>query len=200
VLDAPVDLSKVRAILYPGQVRGGNYKPHGGFLMSGDSNDITVAAPMDATVVHGSRYIESGEVQHLLFFINDCGIAYRFDHLLTLSPAMQKLADTLPAAKKDDSRTTNFEKPVKIKKGEAIATAVGFKVTKNIGFDWGVYDLRTMNEASKNAAYASKNGQFSSQAFYAVCWLNWLSPKNSEIAKALPAGDMVNGSKSDYCK
>src|SRR5690348_2990501 len=37
-LKAPTDLSKVTAILYPGQTRGGNYKPHGGFRMDTTAN------------------------------------------------------------------------------------------------------------------------------------------------------------------
>ena len=45
----PVDVSKVTAVLYPGQTRGGNYKAHGGFRFADGTNTaITVTAPMSA--------------------------------------------------------------------------------------------------------------------------------------------------------
>ena len=199
-LVSPVDLTKVNAILYPGQTRGGNYKPHGGFLFKGTDNAMDVRAPMDATLVNGSRYIEQGEVQYLLFFVNSCGIAYRFDHLLTLSPAMQKLADTLPAAKVDDSRTSNFSEVVTVKQGDLIATAVGFKKNSNVSLDLGVYDLRAPNAASKDATFASVHSNFKEQTFYGTCWLNLLPTAQSSVVKALPGGDQSAGKTSDYCK
>ena len=139
VLQSPVDMTLVSGILYPGQYRGGNYKPHGGFRFDGkDNNAVTVTAPFDATLTVGSRYIEQGEIQYVLWFENACGIAYRFDHLLTLTPEIQKLVDTLPAAKPDDSRTTRFATPMTVKAGDVIATAVGFAKNKNVSVDWGV--------------------------------------------------------------
>src|SRR5690349_11122272 len=40
ILRMPADISKVTAILYPGQTRGGNYKPHGGFRFDNSDNNI----------------------------------------------------------------------------------------------------------------------------------------------------------------
>jgi hypothetical protein len=119
----PVDVSLASEILYPGQTRGGNYKPHGGFIFRGKQNtDITVKAPLDAVVYNASRYIEAGEVQYLFTFIHPCGLAYRFDHLLTLSPAMQAIAETLPAAQVDNSETTMISSGASVKTGDTIAT------------------------------------------------------------------------------
>lgn len=198
-LGTPIDLSKVESILYPGQVRG-EYKPHGGFRMAGANPSHQVVAPLSGKVVHGSRYIESGEVQYLFTIVNPCGIAYRFDHLFALSPAFQKIADGLPAAKPDDSRTTNFSDPVKIEKGDVIATGVGHPATGNIGFDWGVYDYRGRNPASQTAGYEQKAGRIKEQSFYAVCWFDLLAAADEAKVRALPAGDQAMGKTSDYCK
>jgi hypothetical protein len=199
-IKSPTDIKKATSVLYPGQTRGGNYKPHGGLRFDGLANDaVTVSAPMDMHLVEGSRYIERGETQYLLVFQNSCGLAIRFDHLLTLSEAMQKAADKLPAAQVDDSRTTPFTPTVNVKDGEVIATAVGFKKTQNVGFDFGVYDLRIRNLASKNATYSAARQAEGSQAFYAVCWVNMLKDGDAAIALALPGADQVAGKTSDYC-
>ncbi len=200
-IDSPADISKATAVLYPGQVRGNNYKPHGGFIFRNSNNsDITVKAPIDGQLVEGSRYIEQGEVQYMLRITHPCGLSVRFDHLLTLSPAMQAEADKLPVAKPDDSRTTNFEKPITLKKGDTIATAVGFKNTHNVSFDLGVYDLRQRNGASKDQSYVARHQNELSQAAYAVCWFDLLSANDARLIKSLPPGDQSAGSTSDYCK
>lgn len=199
IFDLPVDISKVTAILYPGQTRGGNYKAHGGFRFDSDNN-INVTAPLEANLVSGSRYIESGEVQYLFTFINSCGLAYRLDHLHTLSDKFQKIADQLPEAKVDDSRTTNFNHPAEIAKGEQVATKVGFVNTKNVGVDFGVYDLRKTNEASTVAAFATAHENFKEFIFYGICWLKELPDELSQKVLALPAGDGASGKTSDYCK
>lgn len=196
-LQAPVDFSKVTAVLYPGQTRG-QYKAHGGFRF-GTDNAIIVTAPFDAKLVQGSRYIEGGEVQYLFEFVNDCGIAYRFDHLLTLSPAFQEVASKLPEAKPDDSRTTKIES-VTVKAGDQIATEVGFKTTRNVSVDFGVYDYRKANTASANQSYYDAHKQEGSLIFHGVCWLDMFSSTDSEALKALPGGDSNSGKKSDYCR
>lgn len=197
--DLPVDINKVTSILYPGQTRGGDYKAHGGFRF-GTDNNIAVTAPLEANLVEGSRYIESGEVQYLFTLINSCGIAYRLDHLHTLSEKFQQVANQLPDAKVDDSRTTPFKPPIEVKKGELIATKIGFANTKNVGVDFGVYDLRAPNTASKNASFAAAHENFKQYIFYGVCWLKELPADISQKVLALPGGDFVNGKTSDYCK
>jgi hypothetical protein len=198
---SPVKVSLASSILYPGQYRGGDYKPHGGFRFDNKKNeDVQVVAPMDARLVSGSRYIEAGEVQYLLFFVNNCGIAYRFDHLLTLSPRMQKLAEALPQPKAGDSRTTRLT-PVEVKAGEVIATAVGFKNSGNVSLDFGVYDLRKPNEASQVPDFAKAHAKEMEQAFYGLCWFDLLPAADAKAVKALPgSGSGFGGDISDYCK
>lgn len=193
MMSSPADVSLATAVLYPGQTRGSDYKAHGGLRFDGSQdNKVTVRAPMDAKLTIGSRYIEQGEVQILLEFSNDCGVKYRFDHLLTLSDKFQKAVDgSLPAAKPDDSRTSDFKPAIDVKKGEVVATAVGFAKTGNVGFDFGVYDTRQQNGITK----ANNN-----LASYGVCWLkDWLPATDLAILVALPGGDSKNGKTSDYC-
>jgi hypothetical protein len=200
-LKTPVDLTKATAVLYPGQTRGGNYKPHGGFIFNGSNNaDITVTAPMDAVISKASRYIEQGETQYLFVLTAPCGISYRFDHLLTLSDAFQKVADGLPAAAVDDSRTTAIDPPIAVKAGDTVATAVGFTKTKNVSVDFGVYDLRKTNGVTPNTTWASLFNQDKESAPYGVCWFDVLSAVDGATVRALPAGDQTNGKMSDYCK
>lgn len=198
---SPADVSLASSVLYPGQTRGGDYKPHGGLRFDGKKNqDITVRAPFDAKLISGSRYIEAGEVQYLFTFVNSCGIVYRLDHLLTLAPAVQKVAGTLPAAT-EDSRTTKFEQPIIIKSGETIATAVGHtKPATNVSFDFGLYDVRAQNDASHNPAFANAHANNKEFAWYSVCWLTWLSGDERAKVTSLPAADQTAGKTSDYCK
>lgn len=198
-IQSPVDVSLATAVLYPGQTRGGDYKAHGGIRFDGQKNDaIQVSAPMDAEVYEASRYIERGETQYLFVFIAPCGLMYRFDHLLTLSPAMRAIADTLPEAKPDDSRTTRIQPPVSVKAGDTIATAVGFVSGPNVSVDFGFYDLRKKNIASQNASYAVSHSV--DQAQHAICWFDLLPAADAVKVKNLPAGDGVSGKSSDYCQ
>lgn len=199
---SPTDVSSATGILYPGQYRGGNYKPHGGFRFANNTNDkVSVKLPMDAKLYKGSRYIEQGETQYMLVFINPCGIMFKFDHLYTLTSKYQQIVnDNFPAAKENDSSTTNLTSDIEAKAGESVATGVGFKKTGNTTFDFGVYDLRTRNSISKNSTWEALHKDDQEYAPYAVCWLDLLSGGDSAKAKALPAVDGVSGAISDYCK
>ena len=199
---SPVDLSRVPSVMYPGQVRGGDYKPHGGFRIKAETGPYAdVKAPFDAYVVDGSRYIEGGAVQYLFTFVHPCGMAYRFDHLHTLAGELQALTAELPEAKVDDSRTTQFKKPLLIKQGTIVATSVGAHKDDNHGFDFGVYDLRTRNTASRDPGYAARHQAEASQAFHALCWLDMLTPASDlALVRSLPGDDMYARKSSDYCK
>lgn len=199
-LQPPVDLDLVTEVLYPGQIRGGNYKPHGGFRFGKSLNDdITVRVPLDAQLVKASRYIETGETQYLLMFISPCGIAYRFDHLRTLSEKVMKIMDTLPEARVDDSRTTTIEPPVSFVAGEVVATSVGFIKNANVFVDFGVYDLRKKNEISQDGTWASQHQKFIELEHYAVCWFDLFPATDASRLKRLPGADAAQGKKSDYC-
>ena len=90
IFTTPVNLSRVTSILYPGQMRGNAYKPHGGFRFDapGETGDITVVAPMASTVYRAARSLDNGEIQYMFDFINACGILYRLGHLRDLSAAL----------------------------------------------------------------------------------------------------------------
>jgi len=109
------------------------------------------------------------------------------------------LADMLPEAKADDSRTTKLS-PTAVTAGETIATAVGFAKTSNVSVDFGVYDLRAPNTASKSSAYQTEHKDQASLAYFGVCWLDLFSSDDKLAAKALPGGDATAGKTSDYCK
>jgi len=205
--ETPVDLSKIMVIGMPGQYRGYNYKPHGG-MRAEDSvgGQLEVRMPMDATLVGLTRYYEGepATLQYLLTFESDCGIAFRFDHLYTLAPEFQTIADTTPEPKLNDTRgnpNTPFTR-TEFKAGDVIATAVGFPSTKNYGFDFGVYDYRQPNEISKNAAWAAIHNQFTSSERYGVCWLGMFPGADAAKAKEL-SQVVINPSRpniiSDYC-
>lgn len=200
---APTNTALATSILYPGQTRGGNYKPHGGFRFDNvRDNAVTVKVPFDATLLRGSRYLVNGETQYTFDFIAPCGIMFRLGHLLVLDSKYQAIADTFPAAQEGDSRTTNVNPPLSVKAGDVIATKVG--VTKggvNTFFDFGVYDLRTKNQASQDPAYTANTTMHDAQlAQHAVCWFDWLPEPDATRVKNLPAGDPASGKTSDYCK
>lgn len=202
VINTPVNLSSVTSILYPGQLRGGQYKPHGGFRFDNNkSNLVDVFVPADGAVVEAGRYLVSGETQYLFDIMSPCGIMYRFGHLLVLTPKFQAIADTLPPPQENDSRTQFIQPQVSVSKGDQIATGIG--VTKgglNVFFDFGVYDYRSKNEASANATWAADPVHDPNLAQHAICWLNYMPSSDSSLVKSLPGGDSAGGKTSDYCK
>ncbi len=202
VFQPPADLNLATGILYPGQKRGGNYKPHGGFRFDNQKdNKIQVTAPMDAALVRGSRYLVDGELQYTFDFIAPCGLMYRLGHFLKLTPKFQAIADKFPAASEGDSRTERVEPQVRVSAGEVIATEVGItKPTANTFFDWGVYDLRQKNKISSDPAWAKEHADDHELAPYAVCWFDMLSAEDEAKVRSLPAGDPTSGKKSDYCQ
>ena len=196
LLQTPVDLSKVTSILYPGQERGGNYKAHGGFgFDKATDNLVTVTIPLNGKVNRVVRYREMGEIQYLFEFDGDCGVSFRFDHLRKLTPKFEAIVNAFPI--KEDTRTDLVRPPVAVKVGEVIATEVGF--LNNVSVDFGVYDMRQKNEASKDPAWASAHSQYPADS-YGICWLNSLPQADSAAVKLLPSRDAKNGKTSDYCK
>lgn len=209
----PVDMSKVTAVSLPGAYRGFSYKAHGGFRMADSTAGLTeVRLPMDARFRGVTRYYESTlgqspELQYLLDFESDCGIAFRFDHIATLTPALQAYADKTPPPKLNDTRSDPGAERISapMKAGDVIATAVGFPKAKNYGFDFGVYDYRKPNEISKNAQWAAIHGPFSASTFHGVCWLPMLPGPDAAKAEALAKDrNNYNANKpfhltSDYC-
>lgn len=204
ILDLPIDISKATSILYPGQIRGEDYKAHGGFRFdTSKPGDITVVAPYEARLIAGARYpVEGGAIQYAFDFEHPCGIRYRFMHLLTLTPKFQAIAETFPLPATTDSRTTFLRTPIDVKRGEVVATAVGVPYGGPMGpntfVDWGVYDYRAQNDASKDPAWAATHQSDTYQ--HGVCWFNWISAEDKAKVLALPPGDGKSGATSDFCK
>ena len=91
IKQTPADITLATSINYPGVWVNGDYKPHGGFGFENlKPDDITVYVPQDGFVIGGVRYIQEGELQYLFDFSHPCGIRYRLDHLLELSPKFQE--------------------------------------------------------------------------------------------------------------
>ncbi len=198
-LPAPVDVKLASGIIYPGQIRGGDYKPHGGFRFDNRSTNIVeVRAIMDGYVLKASRYEDSGDVQNFLFYVNDCGIMVMHDHLLTLSSKLQEMFDKLPLNKNGDSRTTVITSKVYLKKGEVMATEVGYKKNSNIFLDFGLYDLRRTNGIEYNDTFRAENSSINEYGAHGLCWLDYLSDNEKIIVRNLPAGGH-EGKVSDYC-
>ncbi len=197
---SPVDLRQVTSVLYPGQTRGGNYKPHGGFRFDTLSdNKVTVRAPAAASLVRGGRYLVNGETQYSFDFVTPCGIMYRLGHLLTLDPKYAQLADGFPKAAEGDSRMQIISPQLPVAAGETIATEVGTSYTEiNTFVDFGVYDLRTRNQAAQDPAWAAQHDPELAQ--HAVCWFGLLPAADATRVRSLPAADPNSGKNSDYCR
>jgi hypothetical protein len=196
----PVSLDPVTSVLYPGQVRGGNYKAHGGFRFDrpGQSANIQIVAPMSGTLFRAAKYTERGELQILLDWIHPCGIMHRLDHIRQLTPRFESLIAHIPQAPGENSSTTNLPAGLSVAAGELIATAVGMPLTSNIFLDWGVYDLRRRNASSSDPAWLAQHNN--EQHAYGVCWFSYLSPQDEARVRALPSADGQMGRTSDYCR
>jgi hypothetical protein len=201
MMKLPADVTKATGVLYPGQTRGGNYKPHGGLRFDNSTdNAIKVLAPIDGYMVRGGSYIAEGEVQYTFDVMNNCGVMYRVGHLRELPAEWQKIADTWPAPSAS-SATQSINPAVFVKQGTVLGTKVGLLATHNTFFDWGVYDYRQQNEASKAAAYQAARSDGKELVWHAVCWLkDWVPASDATKLAALPPGDPTSGKNSDYCR
>jgi type II secretory pathway pseudopilin PulG len=197
---SPIDTKPVTSLLFPGQYRGTDYKPHGGFRFGGSkSTDVTVRVPMDAQLTGLTRYFQDGELQYLLSFMSPCGIMYRFDHLFTLSDQLQAIAEKTPAPKEGDTRGLTLENGPKLHAGDVVATAIGFPKQGNIFFDFGVYDLRSPNQISHNSEWAALQANEKEQEYYGICWFDMLPEPDKTTVNNLAKLQADKGDPSDYC-
>jgi hypothetical protein len=203
----PVDLTKAESIGMPGVYINYSYKVHGGIRLPADSEGTAdIRLPLDGTLVGIKRYYEGSpaELQYLVSFENDCGIKVYFDHLYTLSPALQALAEQTPEPTVNDSRSNPADAPprTKFKAGDVVATRVGFPQTDNYGFDFGVVDYRQENEITKNPKWASLHNEYKESEWYGVCWLDMLpgAAKAKTLIKLQTDTRRTQKFVSDYCK
>ncbi len=191
----PVDRKLVSSILYPGQVRGGDFKPHGGFRTDGASGPIKVSAPMEGYVVDVARFYDEFGIHYMFDIQNPCGIMYRLGHLGEVPQKLEALFEKQTEIKTGDSRTFEVE-PLFIEMGETIA----INTQQGSGFDWGVYDLRKENTAVQDPLFRKEHADEPAQAYHALCWLDLLPPEDQTFVKSLPAADGISGKNSAYCK
>ena len=160
------------------------------------SNDTPVVTPAAATLYEGSRYVEAGEVQYLLYFRTSCGLVFLLDHVL--QPAARALAAYAgkPEAKPDDSRTYPLG-PVTFAAGERVADAVWFRTTGNASVDFGVYDPSKPNAASKRAGFRGNAGTW--RDANALCWYELFAPADGVRIRSLVGVGATEGAQSDIC-
>lgn len=198
---SPSDMSRATDIGLPGQYRGTHYKAHGGVRFDGsEATDITVQLPLDATLVGLKRYFEADELQYLLEFEHPCGIRIRFDHVAVSTPQFQAIAETTPAPTADTRSVPTPELfGQKFTAGTQVASAVGMPKANNIGYDFGVYDIRQPNAVSRNSTWADLHRDESSYAYYGVCWIPMLPSAQAKQLRSLYGSNPTNTYISDYC-
>jgi hypothetical protein len=202
---APVDVRLADGILYPGQIRGTDYKPHGGFRFDAlGTNAVTVRAIMDGYIVKAAKYNDGYADQVLIFFVNDCGLMVMHDHLLTLSPKLEEVLKDVPMRTDGDSRTTEVTR-VNFTAGEVFATAIGYPYfeggqdNKNVFVDFGLYDLRATNGVEYGEDVRAQYPNINEYGTHAVCWFDYLLPEEASVVRGLPASGAAD-STSDYCQ
>lgn len=196
ILDLPVVRSEVSGILWPGQVRGDDFKSHGGFRYPTTTQKHLVTAHTDMHLITASSYLSSGIKQYFLVFSSPCGIVYKFDHAFTLGPKLEAINDVLPVPTEGDSRTTFIQPPIKLEKGDVIATEIG--IGSNVFIDYGVHDVRQPNEQSKDPAWVAQHFNPEEFIIYGVCWLEYISEEDKQYLLDLPIA-RKEGETSDYC-
>ena len=190
----PVDLSLVTSVSPPGQLRGNDYKGHGLFRVP--STETTVVMPAAAELYEGSRYIQSGEVQYLLYFRLPSGLVFIFDHVLDPSAQVLAAFEGAPAPPVDDSRTYALIR-TSFAAGEVVATAIGFRADGNAFLDFGVYDLTTRNAASASAGFAGDPTGW--RDANALCWYAMFGPEAEAAIRAVVATASMESGASDIC-
>ena len=194
-MQAPAQVAALDGWLPPGRLNetAKYYKAHGALRFTDPSANGTVSAAVDGYFVRGAAYRENRDgqmngpgstVQYLVDIQHPCGFLVRYDHLRTLSPALQRIFDrSIPVG--EDSRTTNV-KPVKISKGQVLATAVSVPDQPSPRqFDFGVYDLRRQQQSLHSGAWLADHGSGAELADFAVCWPRLMGSTGVQVA-ALP--------------
>ena len=193
-IEAPLDLNLATSILYPGQVRGGDFKPHGGFRTDKTNGKVEVRSPIEGYVWRVAKFTDDFGLHYMFDIQHPCGMMVRLGHLGEVPPRMEGIFEGFPVRDYRDSRTELVE-PFFVGQGEVIAT----DVQQGSGFDLGLYDLRMENEASKDPAFRKAHSDEPEQAYHALCWFDYLSAEQEKRVRGLPAADGISGKKSDYC-
>jgi hypothetical protein len=198
---SPVDMRLVTAAFYPGQYRGGSYSANAGFNFDDSANhDIQIHLPFNAKLAKLAFYVDNGDDQYKLFFINPCGLAIEFDHLLTLSHKYQTIVKRLRPTPTIDSRSVPVQPAVKAEAGDLIATAVGQPSQRSVNVDIGFYDLRAPNQISSNTVWTYYHQTFKSSEWFGTCWFDKLPKDDLTSLRTILVSSPSAGGLSDYCQ
>mgnify|MGYP001602525687 FL=1 len=200
-----LDFSQPISLLQPGQVRGGSYKPHGGFRFSTYGTfipDIKIYVPFDGVVTAAAQYKIEGTFQFLVNIVSPCGFMVRLGHLYIPSAQFTQILSNLPAPVEGDSRETFLNPPIPVKAGDLIASSVGMPPPASpdsMGsfMDFGLLDLRAPNPDVPADFTSNADPKYSK---YSLCWYrgNYLSESDRALVARLP---LANGDlTSTYCK
>ena len=163
------DLERIEYIVPWGTVQNGNLKNHSYLHIRGGGGNVGVAvhAPVDSHLIAAARYRErgSGSDEYMLLFQVSCEVAYKLDHIDTLSPKLAAALGDLES-KRDDTRTTRVRPTVPLAAGDVIGYTNG---TRQAGsWDFGVYSLVAANQLPDRLKTHTKRPE-GSQYRYAVC-------------------------------
>lgn len=112
-----------------------------------DNQKVPVYAPVDAKLVAGSKYTESGVVNYLFFFDVSCEVEIKFDHVLE---PVQSIKDMFPNPPKTDTRTDPLP-ATELKAGDLIGYTTGTPQANN--WDFGVYNKARLNHLNGKEGY-----------------------------------------------
>ena len=153
-------------------------------------------APVGAYLVQVGRYLEGTDSQYLLFFSVPCGFFYRFDHVRSVPAKLAEAFEDILPPISTDSRTYYLNPPLWIELGEVVGTSVGI-APSNIFLDFGLYDVRTPNNAVPDPAWPDLFAGDKEFGHYGVCFFDYLPGTDGETMRSLPTGK--EGTNSDYC-
>ena len=191
----PIDLALVTSVGPPGQPRGGDYKGHGYFRTA--DNLVVVVDDADALLVEGSRYIEGGEVQYLLFFDMPNGLRFLFDHIREPSDLVLDAFVGAPDPPVGDSRTYAIG-PVAFVAGDLVGTAIGTLADGNAFVDFALYDAANPNPASLEPGFGGDPASW--RDAYAYCWYDAFGAANAALIRSLLGGGATVSTASDFCE
>ncbi|MBI4177347.1 MAG: hypothetical protein HY516_03175 [Candidatus Aenigmarchaeota archaeon] len=164
-----------------------NEKTHSHIWIKGGKK-VPVYAPVDAKLTAGSKYLEGGELNYLLFFDVSCEVEVKFDHLEELVPALAKL---FPDPPKTDTRT-DYLTSVELKAGDLIGYTTGTPQANN--WDFGVYNEAKLNHLNGKAGYAELDWR-------AGCPYDYFEADKKKFYYSLFASKTGDGAPpTDFCK
>ncbi|MHB1090060.1 MAG: hypothetical protein ACYC06_07605 [Ilumatobacteraceae bacterium] len=109
------------------------------------------------------------------------------------------LSAPVQAVNKEGAKCTRAGAVVRVA-GKKLAVEVGLtKPSKNVFFDFGVYDMRSSNKISSDSTWAAQHLGDKEMSWHAVCWFDLFDAQSAATVRSLPSRDGASGKTSDYC-